>query len=68
MFYVPKEGRLDTRKRFELRISDQDRQRLRVLAEQTAQTESAAIRALIRGANIEDSDENREGKEEAVAA
>jgi predicted DNA-binding protein len=56
------------RRRLEIRISDEDRQRLRALAEQQATTESAAIRALIRGANIEDSDKNREGKEEAVAA
>jgi hypothetical protein len=56
------------RKRFELRITDEDRQQLRAIAEQQATTESDAIRALIRGANISAVDESREAKEEAVAA
>jgi predicted DNA-binding protein len=56
------------RKRFELRITDDDRQRLRAVAEQQSQTESAAIRALIREAHNRVGDENREGKEESVAA
>ncbi len=68
MFYAAKGGIVDTRKRFELRISDEDRQRLRALAVQRATTESDAIRALIRSANIEDSDESREVKEERTAA
>ncbi len=65
-----KEGIVDVqrRKRFELRITDEDRQRLRTLAEQQATTESAAIRALIREANIRLSGEGMEAKEEAVAA
>jgi len=69
LFYTAKEGIVDTqRKRFELRITDEDRQRLRAIAEQQATTESDAIRALIREANIRLSDERMEGKEEAVAA
>ncbi len=68
-FKAAKEGIVATRrKRFELRITDEDRDRLRALAEQQLQTESDAIRALIRGANIGVVDESREGKEEAVAA
>jgi predicted DNA-binding protein len=59
---------VNARKRFELRISDEDRDRLRTFAQRQAQTESAAIRALIRGANIGVVDESREGKEEALAA
>ncbi len=59
---------MNARKRFELRITDEDRDRLRALAQRQAQTESDAIRALIRGANIGVVDESREGKEEAVAA
>ncbi len=68
LFYAAKEGIVIARKRFELRITDEDRQRLRAVAEQQAQTESAAIRALIREAHNRVGDENREGKEEAVAA
>jgi hypothetical protein len=67
-FKAPKEGMLDTRKRFELRITDEDRQRLRALAEQHATTESDAIRALIREANIRLRGEGMAAKEEAVAA
>ena len=68
MFYVAKEGIVIARKRFELRITDEDRQRLRAVAEQQSQTESAAIRALIREAHNRVGDENREGEEESVAA
>ena len=68
-FKAVKEARVDTqRKRFELRITEEDRQRLRALAEQRATTESDAIRALIRSANIEDTDESKEEKGEVVAA
>jgi hypothetical protein len=56
------------RKRFELRITDEDRQRLRAIAEQQATTESGAIRAWLRQAKIAANDESRERKEEAVAA
>jgi len=56
------------RKRFELRITDEDRQRLRAIAEQQATTESDAVRALIREANIRLSGESMKAKEEAVTA
>ena len=68
LFNAAKGDIVSERKRFELRITDEDRQRLRALAEQTTQNESDAIRALIRGANISGVDESREAKEEAVAA
>jgi predicted DNA-binding protein len=69
LFNTAKGGIVDTqRKRFELRITDEDRQRLRAIAEQQATTESDAIRALIRGAYSGVVDESREAKEEAVAA
>jgi hypothetical protein len=68
LFYVAKEGIVDTRKRFELRISDEDRQRLRTVAEQQAQTESAAIRALIREAHNRVGDDSKTGEEERTAA
>ncbi len=69
MFNTAKGGIVGAqRKRFELRITDEDRQQLRAIAEQQATTESDAIRALIRGANISAVDESREAKEEAVAA
>ncbi len=69
MFKAPKEGIvLAQRKRFELRITDEDRQRLRALAEQQATTESGAFRALLRQAEIVTNQDNMEGKEEAVAA
>ncbi len=55
------------RKRFELRITDEDRQRLRALAEEQATTESAVVRALLRQAKIA-TNEDRAEKEEAVAA
>jgi len=65
-----KEGIVDARrKRFELRITDEDRQRLRALAEQQATTESDAIRTLIRQAEIAINNPDRErNKEEKVAA
>jgi hypothetical protein len=56
------------RKRFELRITDEDRQRLRAIAQQQATTESDALRALIREANSRLGGEGMEAKEEAVAA
>ncbi len=56
------------RKRFELRITDEDRQRLRALAEQQTTTESGAIRALIRQAEIVTNQDSKSGKEDAVAA
>lgn len=56
------------RRRFELRITDEDRQRLRTLAEQQAQTESDAIRALIREAHNRVGDDSKSGKEERTAA
>ena len=59
---------MNARKRFELRITDEDRQRLRAIAEQQATTESDAIRAWIRGAHIGVVDENKEGQEERTAA
>ena len=65
---MAKEGIVNARKRFELRITDEDRQRLRAVAEQQSQTESDAIRALIREAHNRVGEENREGKEESVAA
>ncbi len=70
MFNTAKGGIVDTqRKRFELRITDEDRQRLRAIAEQQATTESDAIRALIRQAEIAINIPRVEGKkEENVAA
>ncbi len=68
MFYAAKGGIVDTRKRFELRISDEDRHRLRAVAQQQAQTESAAIRALIRAAHDRVGDDSKAGKEERTAA
>jgi predicted DNA-binding protein len=59
---------VDARKRFELRITDEDRQRLRALAVQQTTTESGAIRALIRQAEIVTNQDSKSGKEEAVAA
>ncbi len=59
---------MNARKRFELRITDEDRQRLRTVAEQQAQTESAAIRALIREAHNRVGDDSKSGKEQKVAA
>ncbi len=67
-FKAAKEGIVDTRKRFELRISDEDRQRLRALAEQQATTESDPIRALIRGAHDRVGNDSKTGKEERTAA
>jgi len=68
-FKVAKEGIvLAQRKRFELRISDEDRQRLRALAEQQTTTESDAIRALIRQAGIVTNENSALGEEEKVAA
>ncbi len=59
---------MDTRKRFELRISDEDRQRLRTLAQQQATTESGAIRAWLRQAEIATNEDSVAGKEEKAAA
>ncbi len=59
---------MDTRKRFDLRISDEDRQRLRAVAQQQAQTESDAIRALIREAHNQVGEDSKSGKEERTAA
>ncbi len=59
---------MNTRKRFELRITEEDRQRLRALAEQQATTESDAIRALIREAHNRVSDDSKTRKEERTAA
>ena len=59
---------LAQRKRFELRISDEDRDRLRAVAERQAQTESDAIRALIREAHNRVGEDSKSGKEDAVAA
>jgi predicted DNA-binding protein len=56
------------RKRFELRITAEDRQRLRALAEQQATTESAVVRSLLRAAKIATNEDSVERKEEAVAA
>ncbi len=59
---------LARRKRFELRITDEDRQRLRTLAERQATTESGVFRALLRQAEIVTNEDGAEGKGEAVAA
>ncbi len=68
-FKVAKEGIvLAQRKRFELRITDEDRQRLRAVAQQQAQTESDAIRALIREAHNRVGEDSKSGKEERTAA
>jgi hypothetical protein len=70
LFNAAKEGIVDVqrRKRFELRITDEDRQRLRALAEQQATTESGVFRALLRQAEIVTNQDSVAGKEEAVAA
>jgi hypothetical protein len=69
-FKVAKEGIVlaQRRRRFEIRISDEDRQRLRTLAQQQATTESGAFRALLRQAEIATDQDSKSGKEEAVAA
>jgi len=69
-FKAAKEGIVlaQRRRRFELRISDEDRDRLRTLAERQATTESGAFRALLRQAEIATNQDNVAGKEEAVAA
>jgi hypothetical protein len=68
-FKAPREGIMRARrKRFELRITDEDRQRLRTLAEQQATTESGAIRALLRQAEMATNEDGAAGKGEAVAA
>ena len=69
-FKAPKGGNVlaQRRRRFELRISDEDRHRLRALAEQQATTESGVFRALLRQAEIVTNQDKVEGKEEAVAA
>ena len=59
---------METRKRFELRITDADRQRLRSLAEQQATTESAVVRALLRQAKIATNEDNVERKEDQRVA
>ena len=59
---------MNARKRFELRITDEDRQRLRTLAEQQATTESGVFRALLRQAEIVTSEDSVAGKEERTAA
>ncbi len=59
---------LAQRKRFELRITDEDRQRLRALAEQQATTESGVLRALLRQAEIVTTEDSAGGKEEKLAA
>jgi hypothetical protein len=59
---------LAQRKRFELRITDEDRQRLRSLAQQQATTESGALRALLRQAELATKGTNVAGKEERTAA
>ena len=56
------------RKRFELRISDEDRDRLRTLAQQQATTESGVFRALLRQAEIVTNQHSVERKEERTAA
>ncbi len=57
------------RRRFELRITDEDRQRLRAIADQQATTESGAIRAWLRQAELATNRDNVAGKkEEQVAA
>ncbi len=59
---------MNARKRFELRITDEDRDRLRTLALQQATTESGAFRALLRQAEIATNEDSVEGKEERTAA
>lgn len=56
------------RKRFELRITAEDRQRLRALALQQETTESAVVRALLRQAKIATKEDSVERKEERTAA
>ncbi len=56
------------RKRFELRISDEDRDRLRSLAQQQATTESGVFRALLRQAKIATNEDNVERKEDQRVA
>ncbi len=69
MFNTAKGGIVGTqRKRFELRITDEDRQRLRAIAEQQATTESGAFRVLLRQAEIATNADSVERKEEKVAA
>ena len=68
MFKAAKGGIVDTRKRFELRISDEDRQRLRALAERQATTESGAFRALLRQAAMVTNEDSAGGEEERTAA
>ena len=43
---------MKTFERFEFRLSEEDRRRLRILAEQTSRTESGVVRFLIRQAGI----------------
>jgi predicted DNA-binding protein len=59
---------LAQRKRFELRITDEDRQRLRTLAEQQATTESGVFRALLRQAEIVTTEDSAGEKGERIAA
>jgi len=59
---------LARRKRFELRITDEDRQRLRTLAERQATTESSAICALLRQADMATKEDSVARKEERTAA
>ena len=59
---------LARRKRFELRITDEDRQRLRTLAERQATTESGAICALLRQADMATKEDSVARKEERTAA
>jgi predicted DNA-binding protein len=56
------------RKRFEMRITAEDRQRLRALADRQGTTASEVVRLLLREAKIAANDDNAERKEEAVAA
>ncbi len=56
------------RKRFDVRLSDEDRQRLRALAERQATTESAAFRALLRQAAMVTNEDSAAGEEERTAA
>ncbi len=64
-----KEGMvLAQRKRFELRITDEDRQRLRALAERQATTESGVFRALLRQAEIVTTEDSAGEKGEEIAA
>lgn len=56
------------RKRFELRITAEDRQRLRTLADRQGTSESEVVRSLLRQAKIAANEESVERKEEAVAA